>query len=89
MFLSESVIMDKQQDSVEKIAKPNLLTRFAQNYSGNLTATALQAISAWMIVTGVKGMLGFNVTQQTAAADLLGVVLIIGVARWVKVKYKL
>lgn len=82
--------MDKQHDTAEKqVAKTNLLTRFAQTYSGNLTATALQAISAWMIVTGLKGMLGFTVTQQSAAADLLGVVLIIGLARWVKVKYKL
>ncbi|HEY5799693.1 MAG TPA: hypothetical protein VIT92_05705 [Burkholderiaceae bacterium] len=82
--------MEQQHnEQTETAVKPNFLTRFAQQYSGNLTGTALQAMSAWMIVTGLKGLAGFTVNQQTALADLLGVVIVIGVARWVKVKYKL
>ncbi|RZI44765.1 hypothetical protein EGT07_04980 [Herbaspirillum sp. HC18] len=77
--------MDKQPSGN---ARPNLLTVFAKNYSGPLTGVALSAVSAWMIVTGLKGLAGFEVNQQTALADLLGIAIVIGVARWIKTKYK-
>lgn len=68
--------------------KPNLLTVFARHCSGPLTHVALSAMSAWMIVTGLKGLAGFTVNRQTALADLLGIIIVIGIARWVWVKYK-
>ncbi|MGN6388741.1 MAG: hypothetical protein ACTHL1_04455 [Burkholderiaceae bacterium] len=67
--------------------KPNLLTRVARTYSGGITPTALSALSAWLIVTGLKGLAGFTVNQQTALADLIGIVIVLGLVRWVKVKY--
>lgn len=67
--------------------RQNLLGMFAKNYSGPLAGVALSALSAWMIVTGLKGLAGFEVNQQTALADLLGIAIIIGIARWIKVKY--
>lgn len=79
--------MDKHTPSPEK--KPNLLSIFARNYSGPLTGVVLSALSAWMIVTGLKGLAGFDVNQQSALADLLGIILIIGLARWIKIRYKL
>ncbi len=68
-------------------AGPNLLTRFAKQYSGPLAGVALSALSAWMIVTGLKGLAGFEVSQQSALADLAGIAIIIGIARWIKLKY--
>jgi len=70
-------------------SKPNVLTLFARNYSGPLAGVALSALSAWMIVTGLKGLAGFEVSQQSALADLVGIALVIGAARWIKVKYKI
>jgi hypothetical protein len=35
-------------------------------------------------VTGLKGLAGFTVNQQTAAADLLGIIIVIAVLRWAK-----
>lgn len=67
----------------------NLLTLFAKNYSGPLAGVALSALSAWMIVTGLKGLAGFEVNQQTALTDLLGIAIIIGIARWIKLRYKI
>lgn len=66
----------------------NLLTRIAQNYSGSFTHTALSVISAWMIVMGIKGLAGFTMNERTAFADLLGIITVIALARWVKFKYK-
>jgi hypothetical protein len=40
-----------------------------------------------MIVTGLKGLAGFTVNSHTALADLFGIIIIVGIARWVKVKY--
>lgn len=67
--------------------KPNFLTRLAKNYSGGITPVAMSVLSAWMIVTGLKGAAGFTVNQQTALADLLGIVIVVCLARWLKVKY--
>jgi hypothetical protein len=75
--------MEKQ--SQEK--KPGYLALLARNYSGPITHVALSALSAWMIVTGVKGLLGFTVNSQTAMADLLGIVIVVGIVRWMKVRY--
>ncbi len=62
--------------------KQNLLATFGKAYSGPLAHVALSAVSAWMIVTGVKGLLGFTVNQQTALADLAGIAIVIGLLRW-------
>ncbi|OWW20593.1 hypothetical protein [Noviherbaspirillum denitrificans] len=70
--------MDKQ---------PNFLTRFAKAYSGPLAGVVLAALSAWMIVTGLKGLAGFEVNAHSAMADLGGIAIVIGVARWIKLKY--
>ncbi|MDB5764440.1 MAG: hypothetical protein JWQ21_3435 [Herminiimonas sp.] len=67
--------------------KPNYLTLLAKNYSGPLSHVALSAVSAWMIVTGLKGLAGFTVNSRTALADLLGIIIVVGIARWVKMKY--
>lgn len=75
--------MEKQ--SKEK--KLNYLTVLTKNYSGSIALVALSALSAWMIVTGLKGLLGFTVNSQTALADLLGIIIVVGIARWVKIKY--
>ena len=76
--------MDKQPlDNV----KPNLLTRFAKGYSGPFAGVVLAALSAWMIVTGLKGLAGFEVSRQTALADLAGIAIVIGLARWIRLKY--
>ncbi len=73
-----------QNETAPKPPKSNLLTMFARHYSGPLTGVALSALSAWMIVTGLKGLAGFELTQQSALADLLGIALVIGIARWIK-----
>ncbi|OGB27249.1 MAG: hypothetical protein A3I66_10040 [Burkholderiales bacterium RIFCSPLOWO2_02_FULL_57_36] len=66
--------------------KPNHWSVLARNYSGPLAHVALSAVSAWMIVTGLKGLAGFTVNSQTALADLLGIVIVIGVIRWMKAR---
>jgi hypothetical protein len=76
--------MEKQ--SKEK--KENYLTLLAKNYSGPITHVALAVISGWMIVTGLKGLAGFTVNAHTAMADLLGIIIVVGIARWMKVKQK-
>jgi hypothetical protein len=76
--------MEKQS----KQEKANYLTAFAKNYSGPITHVALSAVSAWMIVTGLKGLTGFTVNSRTAIADLFGIVIVIAIARWVKAKDK-
>lgn len=75
--------MEKQP----KKKSSNYLTLLVKNYSGSIAPIALSAVSAWMIVTGLKGLAGFTVNSQTALADLLGIIIVIGIARWVKVKY--
>jgi hypothetical protein len=70
-------------------SKPNksrLLSAFSKNYSGPLTHVALSALSAWMMVQGLKGLAGFTVNAQSAMADLVGIIVIVGIARWMKVK---
>lgn len=76
--------MDKQsEEAATAEKKPKLLAIFAKNYSGPITGVALSALSAWTIVTGLKGLAGFDVNRQTALADLLGIVMVIGIARWI------
>lgn len=74
--------MNKQPDD----KKQNLLATFGKAYSGPLTHVALSAVSAWMIVTGIKGLLGFTVNRQTALADLAGIALVIGLLRWSRIR---
>lgn len=62
--------------------KNSLAGLFAKHYSGPLAGVALAVLSAWTIVIGIKGLAGFEVTQQGALADLLGIVLVVGAARW-------
>lgn len=62
--------------------KSRLLNMFSKHYSGPIAGVALSALSAWTIVIGLKGLAGFDVNQQTALADLLGIAFIIGAARW-------
>lgn len=62
--------------------KSRLLNIFSKHYSGPLAGVVLSALSAWTIVIGLKGLAGFDVNQQTALADLLGIALIIVAARW-------
>lgn len=81
--------MDERSTDMDGKRKPNLLTVFAKGYSGSLTGVALSAVSAWMIVTGLKGLAGFEVTQEGALGDLLGIAIIIGVARWIKARYNI
>lgn len=81
--------MDKRQVDIDSKRRPNLLTIFAKGYSGPLAGVVLAALSAWMIVTGLKGLAGFEVTQESALGDLLGIAIIIGVARWIKVRYNI
>jgi len=66
--------------------KPSFLTRLTSNCSAPLTQVALMATSAWLIVTGLKGLTGFPVNQATAAGDLVGILIVIGAARWFKAR---
>jgi hypothetical protein len=69
-----------------KQAKSRFLSAFSKNYSGPITHVALSALSAWMMVQGLKGLAGFTVNAQSAMADLIGIIVIVGIARWMKVK---
>lgn len=62
--------------------KSRLLNVFSKHYSGPFAGVVLSALSAWTIVIGLKGLAGFDVNQQSALADLLGIALIVGAARW-------
>ena len=62
--------------------KPTLRAKVATQYSGALTPIALSAVSAWLIVTGFKGLAGFAVNRQSALADLIGILIVVAVARW-------
>ena len=74
--------MNKQS----KPGKSRLLSAFSKNYSGPLTHVALSALSAWMMVQGLKGLAGFTVNAESAMADLVGIIVIVGIARWMKVR---
>lgn len=63
--------------------KSSFLSLLSKNYSGALTPVALSALSAWLIVTGLKGLAGFTVNEQTALADLLGIIIVVALARLV------
>jgi hypothetical protein len=60
----------------------SLLRKLGSQYSGALTPIALSALSAWLIITGIKGLAGFTVDTRSALADLLGIVVVIALARW-------
>lgn len=66
---------------------PNFLTRLGNHCAGPLAAVALSGTSTWMIITGIKGLAGFTVNTRTALADLVGIVIVIGLARWMKIKF--
>ncbi|MDB5841269.1 MAG: hypothetical protein JWQ23_3221 [Herminiimonas sp.] len=66
--------------------KPNFLSALAKNYAGSISHVALSAVSAWMIVTGLKGIAGFTVNSHTALADLMGIAIVVSVARWFSVR---
>jgi hypothetical protein len=74
--------MNKQTKS----NKSRVLSAFSKNYSGPLAHVALSALSAWMMVQGLKGLAGFTVNSQSAMADLVGIIVIVAIARWMKVK---
>ncbi|SNS15494.1 hypothetical protein SAMN06265795_101275 [Noviherbaspirillum humi] len=65
-------------------SRAGLLASIGRHYSGPITGVALAALSAFMIVTGIKGLLGFPMTRANAAADLLGIVIVIGALRWMR-----
>ena len=69
-----------------KSKKARFLNALSNNYSGPITHVALSAVSAWMMVQGLKGLAGFTVTAQSAMADLVGIIVIVAVARMMKVK---
>ncbi len=74
--------MNKQPKPI----KTRLLSAVSKNYSGPLAQVALSALSAWMMVQGMKGLVGFTVNAQSASADLVGIIIIVAIARWMKVK---
>jgi hypothetical protein len=78
--------MNKPASSPDK--KTGSIAALARTYSGPLTGVALSALSAWTIVIGLKGLAGFEVSRQSALADLLGIVLVVGVARWFALRRK-
>ena len=71
-------------DSKPEQQKPTPGARLAQHYAGAVTPVILSAVSAWLIVTGVKGLMGFTMTRQTVVADLLGILVVVAVARWMQ-----
>lgn len=66
--------------------KPSFLTTLSKHYGGSLTGVVLSALSAWTIVIGLKGLVGFEINQKTALADLLGIAIVIGVLRALKLR---
>jgi hypothetical protein len=74
--------MNSQKPSDEQqAAKPGLRATFFKMVSAPLAHVALCAVSGWMIVTGLKGLAGFTVNRHTALADLVGIVIVVGLAR--------
>jgi hypothetical protein len=39
-----------------------------------------------MMVQGLKGLVGFTVNAQSAMADLVGIIVIVAIARWMRIK---
>ena len=78
--------MNQQPDQPPQPKKLTFLARASQQYAGELTPIALSALSAWLIVTGFKGLAGFTMNSQSALADLIGIVVVIAVARWMKLR---
>ncbi len=79
--------MEKQGNRGEHDGKKtNFLTRLTNTCSAPLTQVALFALSTWLIVLGLKGLAGFPINQVTAVADLFGIVIVIGAARWFKAR---
>lgn len=74
--------MDRKPQS----KKTGFISKAASQYAGELTPLALSALSAWLIITGVKGLAGFTVNRQTALADLLGILIVVAIARWMKLR---
>jgi hypothetical protein len=81
--------MNKQPEDKKAGKNAALLATFTRGYSGPLAQVALSAMSAWMIVTGLKGLAGFEVSQASALADLLGVIIVIALLRWARVRFNL
>jgi hypothetical protein len=73
--------MNPQKPTDNQDARPGLRATFFKTVSAPLAHVALCALSGWMIVTGLKGLAGFAVNRHTALADLLGIVIVVGVAR--------
>jgi hypothetical protein len=73
--------MNAKKPSDEQTAKPGLRATFLKTVSAPLAHVALCAVSGWMIVTGIKGLAGFAVNRHTALADLVGIVIVVGLAR--------
>jgi hypothetical protein len=73
--------MNAKKPSDKQAAKPGLRATFLKTVSAPLAHVALCAVSGWMIVTGIKGLAGFTVNRHTAVADLLGIVIVVGLAR--------
>jgi len=73
--------MNSQKPSNEQPGKTGLRATFLKTVSAPLAHVALCVVSGWMIVTGIKGLAGFAVNRHTALADLLGIVVVVGVAR--------
>lgn len=66
--------------------RSGLISKVSSQYTGQLAPVALSALSAWLIVTGVKGLAGFTVNRQTALADLIGILIVVALARWMTLK---
>lgn len=73
---------EQPSDNEQTEEKPNFLARLGNTCSAPLPQIALFATSAWLIVIGLKGLAGFPVNQTTAVADLLGILIVVGLGRW-------
>ncbi|NEX63771.1 hypothetical protein [Noviherbaspirillum galbum] len=82
-------MMDKPAGKPPEPEKTSLLATFTRGYSGPVSQVALSAMSAWMIVTGLKGLAGFEVNARTALADLLGVIIVIALLRWARTRFNI
>jgi len=76
----------KYKEGESDASKPNFLTRLTTTCSAPLTQVALFALSTWLIVLGCKGLAGLPVNRTTALADLIGILVVIGAARWFKAR---
>jgi|GEM_PF-2157546 len=79
--------MEKQGKEGKVAAKTgSFFKRLTTTCSAPLTQVALFALSTWLIVLGCKGLAGLPVNRTTALADLIGILLVIGAARWFKAR---